>query len=43
MEWVDELFQVVGLWSFFASTVAVGVGLGVEYALKHTTFTVRKY
>lgn len=43
MELVDELFQVVGLWSFFASTVAVGVGLGVEYALKHTTFTVRKH
>ena len=43
MEWVDELFHVVGLWSFFASAVAVGVVLGVEYALKHTTFTVRKY
>lgn len=28
MEWVDELFQVVGLWGFFASAVAVGVGLG---------------
>lgn len=43
MEWVDELLQVVGLWSFFASTVAVGVGLGVENALKHTTFTVHKH
>lgn len=43
MEWVDELFQVVGLWSFFASTVAVGVVLGVKYALKHTTFTVHKH
>lgn len=43
MEWVDELFQVVVLWGFFASTVAVGVGLGVEYALKHTTFTVHKH
>lgn len=43
MEWVDELFQVVGLWSFFTSAVAVGVGLGFEYALKHTTFAVRKH
>lgn len=43
MEWLDELFQVVGLWSFFASTVAVGVWLGVKYALKHTTFTVHKH
>lgn len=39
MEWVDELFQVVGLRGFFASAVAVGV----EYALKHTTFTVHKH
>lgn len=43
MEWLDELFQVVGLWCFFASAVAVGVGLGVECALKHTTFTIRKH
>lgn len=43
MEWVDELFQVVYLWGFFASAVAVGVGLGVEYVLKHTTFTVHKH
>lgn len=43
MELLDELFQVVGLWSFFASTIAVGVGPGVEYALKHTTFTVHKH
>lgn len=43
MEWLDELFQVVSLWGFFASAVAVGVGLGVEYVLKHTTFTVHKH
>lgn len=43
MEWLDDLFQVVVLWGFFTSAVAVGVGLGVEYVLKHTTFTVRKH
>lgn len=43
MEWLDELFQVVGLWGFFTSAVAVGAALGVEYALKHTTFIVRKH
>ena len=43
MEWVDELFQVVGLWGLFDSAVAVGVGLGVDHALKHTTFSVHKH
>lgn len=42
MEWVDELFQLIGLWGFITSAVAVGAEIGVEYALKHTIFTVRK-
>ena len=43
MEWLDELFQTVGLWLFFATACAAGVSAGIKYALKNLNINVKTF
>jgi hypothetical protein len=43
MEWLNDLFQVLGLWLFFAAAVAAGSAVGIKHALKNITLNVNDY
>lgn len=43
MEWLDDLFQVMGLWLFFVSAFAVGVAFGIKSALKNLNINVKTF